>query len=209
MHENPWKVESVQAFSCLKCPECTFFTKKENNFENHALRNHPLSKVLFDKLIYPTGSLQDYVVKKEIPNDMNDVGIKEEPTELSDYEKDPLNFCETTIHQGKEIWTDLNDQAEGEILYPHGQPGGPINMEIMNMPKKKKTNKNHMVVHSEYPKPYQCRMCDSKFRFPSKLNRHIAQMHDGENGDKTDLEPTQVPIYVSYFILSENSYIFV
>ena len=124
MHGNPWKVESVQAFYCLKCPECTFFTKKENNFENHALRNHPLSKVLFDKVIYPTGSFQDYIVKTEIPNDdMNHVSIKEEPTELSDYEKDPLNFCETTIHQGKEIWTDTNDQADGEIIYPHGQPG--------------------------------------------------------------------------------------
>ena len=124
MHENPWKVESIQAFSCLKCPECTYFTKKENNFENHALRNHPLSKVLFDKPIYPTGSFQDYDMKEEIQNDMNHVSIKEEPTELSDYEKDPLNFCETTIHQGKEIWTDnYNDQAEGEIIYPHGYPG--------------------------------------------------------------------------------------
>ena len=59
------------------------------------------------------------------------------------------------------------------------------------------------------PKPYQCQMCDSKFRFPSLLNRHIAQIHDGEKGDKTDLQPTQVPINVSYFSLSENSYIFV
>ena len=234
MHGNPWKVESIQAFSCLKCPECTFFTKKENNFENHALRNHPLSKVLFDKLIYPTGSFQDYVLKEEIPNDLNHVRIKEEPTELSDYEKDPLNFCETTIHQGKEIWTDqYNDQAEGEIIYPHGQPGGPINMEIMNMPKKKKKNKNHLVVRNEYPRPHQCQMCDSKFDFPSKLKRHMVQMHDGENGDKTDMQPTQdpinkyneinpiegfkgfdlhstqVPIYVSYFSLSENFAIFV
>ena len=59
------------------------------------------------------------------------------------------------------------------------------------MPKKKKTNKNHLVVHNEYPKPFQCQICDSKFRFPSLLNRHIAQMHDGENGDTTDLQPTQ------------------
>ena len=223
MHGNPWKVESVQAFSCLKCPECTFFTKKENNFENHALRNHPLSKVLFDKVIYPTGSFQDYIVKTEIPDNMNHVSIKEEPTELSDYEKDPLNFCETTIHQGKEIWTDINDQGEGEIIYPHGQPGSPINMEVMNMPKKKKTNKNHLVVRNEYPKPYQCQMCDSKFRFPSLLNRHIVQIHDGEKGDKNeynelnqiegfkgfDLHSTQVPINVSYFSLSEKASIFV
>ena len=89
-------------------------------------------------------------------------------------------------------------------------------MEIMNMPKKKKTNKNHLVVRNEYPRPYQCQLCDSKFDFPSKLKRHIVQMHDGENGDSTDLQPTneinqiegfkgfdlhstQVPIIVSYF----------
>merc|ERR1719362_543296 len=66
-----------------------------------------------------------------------------------------------------------------------------IKKEKFSMPKKKKTNKNHLVVHNEYPKPFQCQMCDSKFRFPSLLNRHIAQMHDGENGDTTDLQPTQ------------------
>ena len=51
LDENPWKVESIQDFSCLKCPECAFFTKKENYFENHAIKNHPLSAVLFDEKI--------------------------------------------------------------------------------------------------------------------------------------------------------------
>ena len=50
---------------------------------------------------------------------------------------------------------------------------------------------------------------DTKFCFPSIMKVHIAQIHDGEKGDKTDLQPTQVPINVSYFSLSENSYIFV
>ena len=48
MTNNPWKVDSLQAFSCLKCPECPFFTKEENTFANHAIVNHPLSKILFD-----------------------------------------------------------------------------------------------------------------------------------------------------------------
>ena len=47
--KNPWKVESIQEFSCLKCPECVFFTKEENDFENHAMANHPLSAMLFDE----------------------------------------------------------------------------------------------------------------------------------------------------------------
>ena len=44
---NPWTVESIQAFSVLKCPECTFDSKKENIFQHHAIENHPLSFVLF------------------------------------------------------------------------------------------------------------------------------------------------------------------
>ena len=36
MTANPWQVESIQDFSCLKCPECSFDTKEENLFENHA-----------------------------------------------------------------------------------------------------------------------------------------------------------------------------
>ena len=47
--DNPWKVDSIQAFSCLKCPECSFNTKEEDLFQDHALNNHPLSHLLFDK----------------------------------------------------------------------------------------------------------------------------------------------------------------
>ena len=51
MGENPWQVHSIQAFSYLKCPECTFDTKKEDTFQDHATQNHPLSYVLFTKTI--------------------------------------------------------------------------------------------------------------------------------------------------------------
>ena len=46
---NPWQVESIQAFSILKCPECFFDTKDDNKFEDHAVANHPMSYVLFGK----------------------------------------------------------------------------------------------------------------------------------------------------------------
>ena len=36
-------------------------------------------------------------------------------------------------------------------------------------------------VHEDsIPKPYQCQICDSKFRFPSLLNRHIRSVHEGK-----------------------------
>ena len=44
---NPWDVDSIEAFACLKCPECDFDTKGEDDFQNHANENHPLSCVFF------------------------------------------------------------------------------------------------------------------------------------------------------------------
>ena len=45
--DNPWQVESMDEFACLKCPECVFTTKEENIFQDHAVENHPLSYVLY------------------------------------------------------------------------------------------------------------------------------------------------------------------
>ena len=65
MAQNPWKVESIQAFYFLKCPECDFDTKEENSFETHATENHPLSLALFSK--------------KSVDEDFDRIDIKEEP----------------------------------------------------------------------------------------------------------------------------------
>ena len=45
--ENPWLVDSIQAFSFLNCPECSFRAKDKNFFQGHALQNHPLSFQFF------------------------------------------------------------------------------------------------------------------------------------------------------------------
>ena len=47
MMGNPWQVESIEDFACLKCPECVFFCKEEHLFRDHALENHPNSFELF------------------------------------------------------------------------------------------------------------------------------------------------------------------
>ena len=51
MADNPWHVDSIQAFSFFKCPECIFDAKEEDVFQNHALENHPLSFALFGKTV--------------------------------------------------------------------------------------------------------------------------------------------------------------
>ena len=50
--DNPWQVRSIQAFSCLKCPECAFITKEENSFQTHAVRSHPLSYISYTSIFY-------------------------------------------------------------------------------------------------------------------------------------------------------------
>ena len=49
MDENPWHVDSIEAFACLKCPECTFISKEQKKFQDHAVDNHPLCFILFGK----------------------------------------------------------------------------------------------------------------------------------------------------------------
>ena len=50
MANNPWIADNLQAFLFLNCPECAFKTKKQTFFQNHAIRNHPLSCVFFESI---------------------------------------------------------------------------------------------------------------------------------------------------------------
>ena len=46
MEINPWNVESIEPFSYFKC-----LSQVKKYFEDHAVKNHHLSAVLFDKAI--------------------------------------------------------------------------------------------------------------------------------------------------------------
>ena len=102
VQKNPWKVESIQDFSCLKCPECAFFTKEENYFENHAIKKHLLSAVFFNEK--SSHEIEDKV-KDKVQVDVNHVdidNIKKEPTDLENSEYDPLDFSDTNTEQKEE-----------------------------------------------------------------------------------------------------------
>ena len=102
LDKNPWKVESIQEFSCLKCPECVFFTKEQNYFEDHAIANHPLSAILFDE-ITSSYEIEDNF-KEEVLDEINHVNvgdIKKEPID-QDTSEDPFDICDTNIKQEDE-----------------------------------------------------------------------------------------------------------
>ena len=85
---NPWQVDSVQAFVCLKCPECTFDAKKGEIFRDHALENHPLSFVLFGKTLNEEGDFGPSL-NASIDFTLDTNGIKQEFFDRKHPELDP------------------------------------------------------------------------------------------------------------------------
>ena len=43
---NPWLVEDLDDFYFLCCPECTYKSKDDEAFIDHAVEKHPKSKVI-------------------------------------------------------------------------------------------------------------------------------------------------------------------
>ena len=90
---NPWKVDSVNAFSFLKCPECVFDSKEVEIFQDHAIDNHPLSFVLF-------GNTEKYY-KKYVGK--TNTYILNEKKSLQD------KFDENSMHDVSESEDNIND----------------------------------------------------------------------------------------------------
>ena len=117
--ENPWQVESIEAFYFLKCPQCLFFTQKDSSFYHHAVENHPLSLILFGKptieIINPLEIL-DLPVKSETPENSFEVNensfeMKENSFEVneSSLEVDESSFDKT-------IAEDFNGKIKNDLL---------------------------------------------------------------------------------------------
>ena len=108
---NPWQVESIEAFYVLKCPECAFYTKQDNQFYIHAIENHPMCYELFGKPKVKN-EIPDYQVKIEPPENSFEVedtqtlpeeSNKQIESERSEsYEPFSCKFCVKSF-------SDLND----------------------------------------------------------------------------------------------------
>ena len=155
MENNPWHVDSVQAFTFLKCPECIFDTKEEAVFQDHAVENHPLSFVLFSKKL------------KEEEFDENSEYIDYEPDNTENICLSPISSNVIEIkEEPPEARTRLND-----IL---------VSCEICNeqFSKKRDLSSHYAAVHegiqSEAGKKlFKCPKCDVKYPSKAKVRYHI------------------------------------
>ena len=190
---NPWKVESIQDFLCLKCPECVFFTQDENDFENHAVSNHPLSAMLFDGTM--SSSEIDYAEKEEVlGNVFNDVKVhnfKKEPADLDTSElRDPFDFSNTNIQrQGTHFMSSL---AEPDSLY------NKYSLHPRNKAKKLKIEprSGYSSPHTsaflendqEYQYHYQCEDCGARFYSEEGLEDFKNHWQIKHCSDSTDIQ---------------------
>ena len=106
MDGNPWLVKNVQAFSFLNCPECTFKVKDENLFQDHAIKNHSLSSVLFGASI----KTECVYIKTEPNEDITEhPTIETEPNEdVTDHQMIQTEPDEDIMEQHM-IKTELNE----------------------------------------------------------------------------------------------------
>ena len=151
MVNNPWQVDSIQAFTFLKCPECNYDTKQENDFKDHAVDNHPLSSVLFSKTL-----------KKERFTDP-----------LTDFEDANNTSFESPISyklESKEF--DEPDNEEEDLSYT------PSDMSETNEEQKviKPVNR-HIGTLQEKDRIHQCGQCDKAFFTKSTLDHHTLVVH--------------------------------
>ena len=69
--DNPWEVDTLQAFSFLCCPECVYRSKEETSFQAHAIHNHPQSSAFFN-LVKEDPLDTDLPIKEELNDDCHD-----------------------------------------------------------------------------------------------------------------------------------------
>ena len=156
MDINPWQVESIQDFSFLKCPECSFDTKEEDVFQDHATENHPLSFVFFNR----TSKDECFEHLYTIEEDSLDIA------EASDNETKPENFLLSTMIVGES--TNKPEDSENQ--------SNQVQIASDQFLKKRGPCKNK----SEY----KCVKCDVIFIGENSLNEHIFFFHEGKTEEE-------------------------
>ena len=177
--ENPWKVESIQNFLCLKCPECTFFTKEEKDFEIHAIANHPLSAALFDKTMVSSEIIVPE--KEEMLGDVSDSNIfnlNKDSIALNTSEDDPFEFKNTKIQdQGTNFMNSLTryDSSVDRVLKEAEETNEILNSQVPIIPENKSKKRSLVDEPSLNPvnHPKKIKMAPKYFDSPDNCQINV------------------------------------
>ena len=193
---NPWKVESVQEFAFLNCPECEFKDKDEENFQDHAVKYHPKSSVLFKNASDIIISEQDSAIGSII---VNDIEINNEDVKI--FQIDPVNYsttAQTIFTQELEAYGN-GQNPEFYIQVLENENVAPVE----NQAKKSFVNvaplQEYDLKHTKERKErsvqalinvleelgndeYKCITCDKGFPKAIEMKKHCQQEHTDKDG---------------------------
>ena len=112
MDVNPWKVESIEAFYSFLCPECGFNSKEGTFFQDHAIKNHPLSLVLFENSYESKFNNAKYRNPEEnldgVQSDLVDnIEFKEEILEVDNVKEEGAYYSDQMVDESYESLNEL------------------------------------------------------------------------------------------------------
>ena len=218
MGENPWQVDSIQAFLCFKCPECIFNTKKEDILEDPAIENHPLSLVLFSKTIKEEIEIEDIFLSTETST-LNDQSGNENIATV-----DPISvlispntvihslITETLKEESSELITsDLYGKSEISID-PVDIPEISIEFDWQTVKKEQEENDIDYFVNTDnFETDDNSKLTGENAQVGSDhegygMNKHISQQHNEQNVKITNMAPeeNQKPVDDNILDLNEN-----
>ena len=112
MDVNPWQVESTAAFYSFLCPECGFNSKEGTFFQDHAIKNHPLSLVLFENSIESKYNNAEYRNPEENldgvqSNLVDDIEFKEEISGVDIVKEEGAYYSDQIVEENYESLNEL------------------------------------------------------------------------------------------------------
>ena len=112
MDVNPWKVESIEAFYSFLCPECDFNSKEGTFFQDHAIKNHPLSLVLFENSNESKFNNANYRNPEEnldgVQSDsVDNIEFKEEIPEVDNVKEEGAYYSDQIVEESYDCLNEL------------------------------------------------------------------------------------------------------
>ena len=200
---NPWVVDSIQSFSFLNCPECDFKVKEEDDFHKHAVKNHPLSFVLFDQSMKKELPDFESIEQDSFPKELTYLASENIKTEFvgikSEYAEETANVIETLESPSELYQTEPNktkytneylensDNAKNYIFANEKVVKNPFGCDTMTQKQSPKLKCESKRKEKLVKGHINCDYCGESFSGPKKkrnfdrhIKRHIKCMNPPE-----------------------------
>ena len=117
MAENPWLVESLEAFSYYCCPECDHKNQSRENFVQHALQNHSNSEEAFSQNQTQNPKNDESSELKSIIQELDGILVKfNEAKKLEHENGDEISETNESFEVKEEIIEDVECELCNEII---------------------------------------------------------------------------------------------